>query len=533
VVKGGESYEIAFRARAPKETSISTALMQAHEPWKILGSANAKVGPEWTEVRVMVKASADDTNARLTLGGMGLTTGTFEFTGIALRTAGLEGSVTRDAQGRVPMLKKREFSRATRAKQRDWQQFIWDTESAYWNGMRDFLKTELGVKAPVVGTQGFWSPAHVQQGMDVIDSHAYWHHPDFHGKGWNQDVWDVKNESMAGAKDAGELTRLSTQRVSGKPFICTEYNHPAPSTFSAETFPLVLSTAALQDWDGVFAFSYCHRGDAWAQEAFNNYFDIDRHSVKMATLPAAAISFRRGDFRPLPEERAGAANAAALDRVLNGGPAAANPVAKDRSSATLASVRASYFVAKDADQLPAQIRRPFSALKWDETARRVACSEQAYGAEIFKTNPPQPVLDRSAFAVGRLEVGAVEGLGGIKVTAGETRQAWACYQFTVLDRDERASFATAKHLLITATGDTENTGMGWKNAEKTTVGRDWGKGPVLVEGPAAKIALPGGGKFKAWTLDERGQRRAEVPMTGATLELSPQHHTLWYEVVRE
>ena len=65
------------------------------------------------------------------------------------------------------------------------------------------------------------------------------------------------------------------------------------------------------------------------------------------------------------------------------------------------------------------------------------------------------------------------------------------------------------------------------------MGRDWGKAPVLVEGPTAKIELPGGGKFKAWALDERGQRRAEIPVANGTLEIGPQHRTLWYEVERQ
>jgi hypothetical protein len=75
--------------------------------------------------------------------------------------------------------------------------------------------------------------------------------------------------------------------------------------------------------------------------------------------------------------------------------------------------------------------------------------------------------------------------------------------------------------------------MRWKNAEKTSVGRDWGKAPVLVEGPSAKIELPGGGKFKAWALDERGQRREEIPVAQSTLEIGPEYKTLWYEVERQ
>ena len=65
------------------------------------------------------------------------------------------------------------------------------------------------------------------------------------------------------------------------------------------------------------------------------------------------------------------------------------------------------------------------------------------------------------------------------------------------------------------------------------MGRDWGKAPVLVEGPAAKIELRRGGKFKAWALDERGQRREEITVMDGKLEIGPQFKTLWYEVERQ
>ena len=58
-----------------------------------------------------------------------------------------------------------------------------------------------------------------------------------------------------------------------------------------------------------------------------------------------------------------------------------------------------------------------------------------------------------------------------------------------------------------------------------------GHAPSLVEGIAAKITLPvSGKKMKVWALDERGQRRDEIPLTGGTLEIGPQYRTLWYEV---
>jgi hypothetical protein len=156
-----------------------------------------------------------------------------------------------------------------------------------------------------------------------------------------------------------------------------------------------------------------------------------------------------------------------------------------------------------------------------------------------KTRSALLASKRSLFAIGALDQAATdpvianskrldvkETFPGVIVTGN---RKWASHQFTALDGE---NFATAKNILITVTGDIANTDMGWKNAEKTTVGRDWGNAPVLVEGPTATIELPGGGKFKAWALDERGQRREEIQVTSGKLEIGPKFKTLWYEVER-
>jgi hypothetical protein len=538
-VESGRTYTLSFFAKSDAARKISVNVGQTHEPWKVLWSTQASLTTEWKHFEFSFRPSEGVKNARLAFSNLAAETGAYSFADVSLRPGGVDGSLVRDTAQRIPIVHKRDLARTTPAKQRDWQEFIWDTETAYWNGMRDFLKKDLGVKAPIVGTQGFWSPGHVQAGMDVIDSHAYWHHPDFHGRGWNADVWDVKNEPMAGAPDGGTLPGLAAQRVAGKPFICTEYNHAAPNTYSAETFPLLCAFAALQDWDGVFAFSYSHRaGDAWSQEHFNNFFDIDRHPVKMATLPGAVISFRRGDMSSEygANETVSLGRKDAMELALRHGPSFA--------------IRETF----DFELRPPRV--PSSRLYFQPTdgiGREVAM----HATSATDTFEPSMLWYDSEKAV------RVSGMGSLamiartvslpkfkwsspQITPLETRQGWMCIQFTVLQPSaditgdpfvwRSVDFPYAKRILITATGDIENTGMGWKNAAKTSVGRDWGKAPVLVEGPAAKIELLeflGGGKFKAWALDERGQRRAEIPVANGTLEIGPQHRTLWYEVERQ
>jgi hypothetical protein len=522
-IEKDQGYQVRFRVRAPKEMSLNVAIQQTQSPWKVFGTGRVQVGPEMREVTAFVRVNEADDKPRLSISGMGQTPGEFAFESFSMRTAEIDGTLTRLADGSVPSLKKHTFARNTPAKQRDWQQFIWDTETKYWNGMRDFLKSDLGVQSLIVGTQGFWSPAHVQAGMDVIDSHAYWHHPDFHGRGWNQDVWSVKNESMAGAKDGGELSRLAAQRVAGKPFICTEYNHPAPNTYSAETFPLILAFASAQDWDGVFAFAYSHRGDKWDQPHFDSFFDIDRHSVKMATLPGAVASFRRGDVMAINSNstlRLSPSDAG--ESAIRNGPGFVRQhsefkpidVFKTRFGAAPKLVASSDMLVTGIGPAPLQ-------MSWD------------HDLQIASVNSR-----RAKLLVGRVRSGEKYNLEDVTIIPGETRQGWACYQATVLEGD---AFGSARRILITATGDTENADQTWTDDKKVSVGRKWGKAPVLVEGPAAEIEITTLGptpsdpipRNRAWSLDETGKRRDEIPLEGNRLQIGPQHRTLWYEIVRE
>ncbi|MBI2299762.1 MAG: hypothetical protein HYU66_12620, partial [Armatimonadetes bacterium] len=61
-----------------------------------------------------------------------------------------------------------------------------------------------------------------------------------------------------------------------------------------------------------------------------------------------------------------------------------------------------------------------------------------------------------------------------------------------------------------------------------------GRAPSLVEGIAATVTLPAGGTARAWALDERGQRGAEVPVkvdgATATIAIGARFKTLWYEI---
>ena len=125
-------------------------------------------------------------------------------------------------------------------------------------------------------------------------------------------------------------------------------------------------------------------------------------------------------------------------------------------------------------------------------------------------------------------------LGGVMVEPGRSLQdGWSAITVTVLEGD---GVGPGSRSLITATGYIENTKMGWKNPEKTSVGTAWGEAPSLVEGITARITFPfPADRTRAWALDERGQRLTAIPIISeagakSVVAIGPSFRTLWYEV---
>jgi hypothetical protein len=125
-------------------------------------------------------------------------------------------------------------------------------------------------------------------------------------------------------------------------------------------------------------------------------------------------------------------------------------------------------------------------------------------------------------------------LGDVIIEPGPTLQdGWSAITLTVLKGD---SITPPSQSLITATGYVENTKMGWKNPEKSSVGADWGEAPSVVEGIPARITFPfAAHRAEAWALDERGQRKTQLSVEAdtngnAVVAIGPQYRTLWYEV---
>ena len=120
----------------------------------------------------------------------------------------------------------------------DNMEFLLELESNFVCEMKKFI-TELGVKCPI-------NVSNLPMGVadlncinlgDVIENNSYWNHPKYVDGNENNMLFHNQNMSSSNpmqesGKEFAEnlITRLSSAKVEGKPFICTEWNACGPIT---------------------------------------------------------------------------------------------------------------------------------------------------------------------------------------------------------------------------------------------------------------------------------------------------------------
>ena len=311
-------YTISFKAKASKESDINVSVMMNHDPWANLGlSKNVRLTKNWQDFSYTVSTLQADTKPRLTFGNMGISAGTtFEFSDVKVCKGGSAVAVEKADMKLAGTNKENKIAFSTLIKFPSSDtykglplnlrllvtEFLVGLDDDYWSSMNDYLKKDLKIKALTFGTALPCAPVSVMNKFDVVDSHAYWHHPTFPGSSWNNKDYYVKNQSLVSDNDGGTLTNLAKLRVYGKPFSVTEYDHPYPSQFSAEMMPMLAVMASLQDWDCLYSFCYDLSQKNPETIKITGYFDQANNPAKIAGVPVAARIFR--EFRISPFEKA-------------------------------------------------------------------------------------------------------------------------------------------------------------------------------------------------------------------------------------
>jgi hypothetical protein len=198
----------------------------------------------------------------------------------------------------VPRLKPQETATAPKERYETETAFYMDTERKFYEGMEGYLKSDLGVKCPIIGTSDHShtsSPYPMLASLsklDVVDGHVYWEHPE---------APPPIDTAMVNDPLHSTVVQLSRTAFAGKPYTVTETNHPFPNEFASEGIPIIAAYGAFQDWDAIITYTFePKRAPDW-KPYIGDAFDISLDPVRMTEMAAGALMFLRGDVRPAKE----------------------------------------------------------------------------------------------------------------------------------------------------------------------------------------------------------------------------------------
>ncbi len=512
-LKAGQYYTVTFEAAGERPRPLGCNVGQAHSPWGNLGlSRQAELTAQWQTFSFGFAATADDDNARVNF-AFSANADPVYLANVQLRPGGRVGLAEGEDldTGSVALFADNESPRRTIDRMR----FLAETEKSYFDGMRNFVKSDLGSGALVTGTIVFGPLGlYTQSDMDFIDTHAYWQHPRFPGQPWDAENWLIDQMPMTDYPDQATVFNLAAARLANKPFTLSEYNHPAPLDSQAECVPVIASFAAAQDWDGVWLYTYSHSSDEWNREHLNSYFDIDTNPAKWGFTRAGAAIFRHGGIQPLS------------------GVSTIPLTGSEDMLTSLVNLHLRYDRRMfDVLAERAQITR-FDMLKTQIVS---ALSGQS---DLKSPSGSDPVLDwvveygrgfyaawgsaAWAFAGHANRFGASTG-GRVSVNS----PSFVAMTVTALDG---AAINESRKILVTACGRCENTGMIF-SADRRTVGRNWGGPPVMIEAVTGTVTVPAG-QWRCEALGSDGMPNREVPISNGVLRLLPQYGTMWYLLTR-
>jgi len=508
-LKQGQYYTVAFDASSGQPRAVSCSVGQAHEPWSNLGlSRRVELTAQQTHYTFGFVASADESNARISFALSG-DDAAVNLASVELHPGGQVALAKSESltAGNIALFQKNE----SEARIVDRMIFLAETEKAYFDEMRQYIKNDLGCDALLTGTIVFGALGlYAQSGMDFIDSHSYWQHPRFPGRPWDQGNWLIAQKPMTDYPQEATLFRIAAERLAGKPFTVSEYNHPAPLDAQAECVPMMASFAAAQDWDGVWFYTYSHSGDSWDRETLSSFFDIDTNPGKWGFMRAGTAIFREATLPPIrPAQSVFIADAqndlAALARLHSRHDRDMLTILRDAGELTRSDLLKGIYV-------PAYER--------GRTATGSGTSDTTllWSADSNNRGLYHAAGDGTQIYTGHAALFAEASKGDVRI---------ASPQFVALTITPLNDNAT---LLVTACGRCENTGMQF-SADRRTVGRNWGQAPVRIEPVEGQLVLPEG-RWTCHALAPDGGTKQRIPMDGHVLKLSPEYETMWYLLQR-
>lgn len=417
----------------------------------------------------------------------------------------------------IPRLHANEKSAAAPERYYIEQKFFMEMERKFFLDMQKYLKETLNVRAPIVATadhshSGSSYPLLASTSLlDIVDGHTYWQHPGPRG---------IPNTPMVNDPLNSTVIELSRTAVSGKPYTVSETNHPFPNDYACEGIPILAAYAALQDWDGVFWYTFEPKASADWQQVIGDAFDLSHHPVKLPQLAAGALMYLRGDVKAAREtiERSYSSKQVADSARL---PATERPYFTPGYPALIGLEHAVRIASLNGQPTTASTWKASNPLTSDTNELTWTTSSARGGLVTVET-------ERSTAMIGFVRANATP----LHYVSLKIQNRFAAVTLSALDEK---SIARSERLLLTAGAMAANTGAEW-NEDRTQL-QKYGAAPTLIEPVVGELVLRNlapARKVMIAALDGRGQRIGEPTIAKKTSEgwqftLGSQV-TTWYEI---
>lgn len=534
-LEDGKPYTFRFRMRSAKPAKVQVVARLDHaDPdsgrYEVVGlNRNFMAKAEWQDYSFTFLARKPSPRGNR----IGFTfpnqTGEFWLADASLKAGGRIGGIAPGESLEARTIRRPlNLAESTPAQWRDWVTCVCEIEGAYFSEMRRFLKEDLGVKCTVIGSQVSYGDVYGvvrESAMDYGDMHAYWEHPRFPGQAWDMKNWSVDNTPMVDVPEHSTLRRLAQHRLEGKPYMVSEYNHPAPNSYASECWPLVAGIGALQDWDGIVVHNYLNYSpEEWQAGRKVNLFDTATNPQKTPFVLAAAILFRTGALPPPASQTVLTIPQNAVPDLLARGEGRFSDLWQqaggDETSMPLHRLAVTTVPTGDTCRIET---KPGGA---EPEVQFVDWRGKKSGEPLFTVNLPSVKVASGAIA------GQTVDLLGTKLSIGASRTGYATVTLVALDGED---LTVSRRLLLSVGGTMENQGWTW-NEQKNML-TSWGESPTLTEVITGELELPRvvGETLRAFALDGAGNRLQELemrqPAPGRWVLAFGQADTMWYEIV--
>jgi len=374
----------------------------------------------------------------------------------------------------VPRLRRGDFDEAPTKRFHAEADFYAHVETNFMEGMKKYLREELGVKSVIVGTADhtYWIPnlplLRSTSRLDAIDGHVYWQHPA---------IWGERNTPMVNDPLHSTVVKLARSPMVNKPYIVSEVNHPNPNEYACEMIPILASYAALQDWDGIYFYTFETKSMPGWQPFVADNFDITQDPVKMIQMELGALIFLRADVKPAQEVFARSYSAAQVNETNR-----------------MSEAQRPYFTPGFPLSLPLRHGSRIQTLDGEPT--------KDFPRETF--NPDNDVIrsdtgelawrvSKDAGGLFTIDTARTQALVGFVKANKETttkhlrasvRNDFCAISLSSLDT---RPINRSNTLLLTAASRIQNTGTAWN--DRHTLWATWGTPPTLIDQVTGWVTL--------------------------------------------